>query len=57
MSQELETILVALHERRNRLVQLDISGTVSDRSVGTLRSRINEVSHAIRYVKGLQANA
>ena len=42
-----DTILTALHERRNRLIQLDMAGATNQRAVPTLRQRINECTDAI----------
>lgn len=53
MSAELNTILVALHERRNRLIQLDTGGQATERAVPGLRARINEVTDAIAFAKAL----
>lgn len=50
----LDTILVALHERRNRLITLDTNGGASERAVPTLRARINEVTDAINFAKALK---
>lgn len=48
----ISTSLTALHERRSRLIQLDIESKVNERSVGTLRARINECTDAINDMKG-----
>lgn len=46
-----DTIITALVERRNRLIQLDMEGRVNEPSVPSLRSRINEVTDAINVMK------
>lgn len=46
-----EVIMTALHERRNRLIQLDLEGHVNERSLPTIRQRINEVTSAINKLK------
>jgi hypothetical protein len=47
-----DTILTALTERRNRLIQLDMEGKVQPRSTQTLRQRVNACTEAIAAVKG-----
>lgn len=47
----LESALIALIERRNRLIQLDMENHVQERGVATLRQRINACTEAIREVK------
>ena len=56
-STPLDTILVALHERRNRLIQLDVGGGATERALPTLRERINEVTDAIQFAKSLKKGA
>lgn len=51
---EIDTILTALHERRNRLITLDTTGQATERAVPTLRARINEVTDAIAFAKALK---
>ncbi len=50
----LDTILTALHERRNRLIQLDMGGGATERALPTLRERINQVTDAIQFAKSLK---
>ena len=52
-----DTILTALYERRNRLIQLDMDGRVNEPNVETLRSRINAVTDAINEMKQRQKDA
>lgn len=47
MHDHYDVILTALHERRNRLIQLDINERVNKPSVPKLRARINECTEAI----------
>lgn len=47
MNDHYDVILVALHERRNRLIQLDMHDRVNKASVPKLRARINECTEAI----------
>lgn len=51
MNDHYDVILTSLHERRNRLIQLDMQGKVRGESVPTLRARINEVTEAIHALK------
>lgn len=51
MDQHLDVILTALYERRNRLIQLDMSKSIQERSVESLRSRINACTNAIHDLK------
>jgi hypothetical protein len=46
-----EVIMTALHERRNRLIALDMEAKVNATSVPKLRERINEVTNAIQSLK------
>lgn len=48
----LDTILTALHERRNRLISVDATDGVNIPSRPTLRTRINEVNRAITVLNG-----
>lgn len=52
--QHYDTVLTALYERRNRLIQLDMDKRVNEPSVTTLRSRINAVTDAIDAIKTRQ---
>jgi hypothetical protein len=54
VSAELDTIITALHERRNRLINLDVNGGATERATPTLRARINEVTDAINFAKALK---
>lgn len=41
-------LLTALHERKNRLVKMDMDHAVNESAVPTLRARITECSKLIR---------
>jgi hypothetical protein len=47
VTDHVDVILTALHERRNRLIHLDMENKVNRASVENLRSRINECTDAI----------
>lgn len=51
MQDHVDTILTALHERRNRLVQLDMQNKVRKASVPKLRDRINACTEAINAIQ------
>lgn len=45
---DVNLILTALHERKNRLVKMDTDAAVNESAVPTLRARISECSKLIR---------
>lgn len=45
---ERNLVLTALHERKNRLVKMDMDHAVNETAVPTLRARISECSKLIR---------
>lgn len=47
MREHLSVILAALHERRNRLIALDLGREVNQSAVLNLRARIKECNAAI----------
>lgn len=51
MNDHYEVIMTSLHERRNRLIALDMESKVRGDAVPKLRERINEVTHAISALK------
>lgn len=55
MKEHVDVILTALHERRNRLVQLDLNQRVQEGSVRKLRARIKECDDAIKALRGHRA--
>lgn len=51
MTDHFDVIMTALHERRNRLVQLDLDQRVNPGSVRKLRARIKECDDAMRALR------
>lgn len=51
MTDHYEVIMTALHERRNRLIALDMEAKVRGDAVPKLRARITEVTDAIQSLK------
>lgn len=54
---EIDTILTALYERRNRLASVEADGKVHTPSRPTLRTRIQEVNVTIRRLQGMRHGA
>lgn len=54
---EIDTILTALYERRNRLASVEEGGKVNVPSRPTLRTRIQEVNVTIRRLQAMRHHA
>lgn len=55
--QDIDTMLVALFERRNRLASVEEGGKVNEPARPTLRTRIQECNVAIRRLQAMRPHA